>query len=339
MKQRKTTIHDIAKALNTTAPTVSRALNNHPRISDTMKVKVADMAKKLGYEPNTVASSLRLGHSRIIGVIVPYMDRAFFASVIRGIEEQARSHGYNVIICQTHEQLAREIEDVNTLLAAQVAGIIISVSKETTTYDHLERVLSKGKPLVLFDRTIPQLQVPSVTIDDRLGAKLSVQHLITNGYQKIAHVTGNLSVSIFRDRLSGYQEALNDAQLPQNPEHIVEAPGTVAAGANAIDRLLQTTEPPDAIFFASDFNAVGAIQRLKTLGIQVPEDMGIVGFGNDQLTQYLIPSVSSVDQQSLNMGIEAAKMFMQCLENKETNVSSIELKPKLIIRESSTPRG
>ncbi|RED93418.1 LacI family DNA-binding transcriptional regulator [Marinoscillum furvescens] len=337
MKQQKTTIHDIAKALNTTASTVSRALNNHPRISQKTKDKVAEMARKLGYEPNTMASSLRLGHSKIIGIIVPYVDRIFFSSVIRGIEEQARKHGYNVIICQSHEKLSKEIEDVNTLLAAQVAGIIISISKETRDVTHLLRVQEKGKPLVLFDRTSALLKAPSVTINDFDGAYQSVVHLIKNGYQRIAHIAGDLSVSIFKDRLEGYKKALRDHQVELHEEWIIEAPSDVAAGRPAIEKLMQKPVAPDAFFFSSDFTALGAVKHLQSINFKIPDQIGIVGFGNDQVTQYFNPALSSVDQKSIQMGDEAARIFMDCLQHGSDTTKQVVLAPKLIVRKSSCP--
>lgn len=332
----KTTIHEIAKALNTTASTVSRALNNNPRISDDTKKKVFEMAKKLGYEPNTMASSLRMGRSKIIGIIVPYADRIFFSSVIRGIEEEVKKSGYNVIICQSYEKLENEIEDVNALLAAQVAGIIISISKETNTYEHLKKVIQKNKTLVLFDRTTDSVITSSVTIDDYQGAYTSVSHLIESGYRKIAFFSGSKEVSIFRERFRGYVAALKDHKLPLYDEFVMEVASDVEQGKLVTKKLMSQTEKPDAIFSTSDFSALGAIKWLLEHNYRVPEDIGVIGFGNDPITQYLEPTMTSVDQKSKQMGQTAAQVFLEQLEKRFSVHRKVLLTPELIVRESST---
>lgn len=336
MKRQKTTIHEIAKVLNTTASTVSRALNNNPRISEETRRKVFEMAKEMGYEPNTMASSLRKGSSRIIGIIVPYTDRIFFSSVIRGIEEEVKKKGYNVIICQSYEKIANEVEDVNALLSAQVAGIIISLSRETNTYEHLEKVIRHHKPLVLFDRTTSELDTSSVAIDDHQGAYASVAHLIENGYSKIAFFTSSKNVSIFRERFQGYLAALKDHGLPVNEDFIIEVPSDVEQGKLVTEKLMALKNKPDAIFSTSDFSALGAIKWLTEHNYRVPEDIGVAGFGNDPITQYLDPTMTSVDQQSKLMGKTTAQVFLEQLEKGTTEHRKVLLSPELVIRESSS---
>ena len=243
MKERGTTIHEIAKALNTTASTVSRALNDNPRISDKMKKRVLEMADKLGYEPNAIASSLRKGQSKLIGIIVPYIDRVFFSSAIRGIEEEVKKQGFNVIICQSNEKLENEIEDVNVLLNAQIAGLIISISKETDNFDHLKRVLDKRKPLILFDRSTNKLNACSVSIDDFQGAYASVSHLIENGYRKIAFFSGKTTLNIYRERQRGYMAALEDNGIQVDENFILEVPSDVEDGKLAMEKLNEFQKP------------------------------------------------------------------------------------------------
>lgn len=294
------------------------------------------MAKKLGYEPNTMASSLRRGRSKIIGIIVPYADRIFFSSIIRGIEEEVKKSGYNVIICQSYEKIENEIEDVNALLAAQVAGILVSISRETNRYDHLKKVIQKNKPLVLFDRTTESVSTSSVAIDDYQGAYTAVTHLIDNGYDKIAFFSGNRSVSIFRERFRGYRAALEDNGLPLNENHIIEVPSDVDQGKQVTQRLMALPDKPNAIFSSSDFSALGAIKWLSQNNYRIPEDIGVVGFGNDPLTQYLDPTMTSVDQKSKEMGKTAAQVFLEQVEGKHSIHRKVLLSPELVIRESST---
>lgn len=293
------------------------------------------MAEKLGYEPNTMAASLRRGHSKIIGIVVPYADRIFFSSVIRGIEEEVKKSGYNVIICQSYEKIENEIDDVNALMSAQVAGIMISISKETTRYDHLKKVMNKNKPLILFDRTTEAVNTSSVAIDDYQGAYTAVTHLIENGYKKIAFLSGNKKVSVFRERFRGYSAALNDQNFPLIEEYIIEAPSEVEHGKLIIEQLMKLPNPPDALFSSSDFSALGVIKWLTQNNYKVPEDVGVVGFGNDPFTQYLDPTMTSVDQKSKEMGKTVAQVFLEQIEGRTSIHRKVLLSPQLMVRESS----
>ena len=335
MKKSKITIHDIAKALDTTAATVSRALNNHPRISEETIRKVLDKAEELGYERNSMASSLRKGQSKIIGIIVPYADRIFFSAVIRGIEEEVKRHGYNVIICQSYEKIENEIDDVNALLSAQVAGIIISPSRETNTYAHLNKIINNGKTLVLFDRINSAVNASSVSIDDYQGAYDAVSHLITSGCQRIAFLSGNQSVSIFKERQRGYISALEENHISINNDLIVEVPSDVELGKVMTEKLMSLPNKPDAIFSSSDFSALGAVKWLIKNDYRVPEDVCVVGFGNDPFTRYLDPTMTSVDQKSKEMGKTAAQVFLEKLEGKSESNRKVLLTPELVVRESS----
>lgn len=337
LEKQKTTIHEIAKALNTTASTVSRALNNNPRISDKMKKRVLDMANKLGYEPNIMASALRNGQSKLIGIIVPYADRVFFSSAIRGIEEEVKKFGFNVIICQSYEKLANEIDDINALLSAQVAGIIISISKETNRFEHLQKVLDKKKPLILFDRVTNKVNTCSVVIDDFQGAYQSVTHLIENGYRNIAFFTGKRNLNIYVERYRGYKAAIEENGLVFNDDFVMEISSDVEEGKMAMQKLMSAKNKPDAVFSSSDHSALGALKWLTENNYRVPEDVGVVGFSNEPFTQYLEPSLTSVDQKSRQMGETTAKVFLEQLSGKGGDVArKIFLSPELIIRKSST---
>lgn len=337
MGNRKTTIHEIAKALGTTASTVSRALNNNPRISDKMKQKVLEMAEQLGYEPNVMASALRKGQSKLIGIIVPYADRVFFSSAIRGIEEEVKKYGFNVIISQSYEKLENEIDDINALLSAQVAGVIISISKETNTFDHLQKVLLKEKTLILFDRVTNKVNTSSVVIDDFQGAYSSVTHLIENGYRNIAFLSGKRNLNIYIERYRGYRAALEENGLAFNENFVMEIPSDVEAGKQAMKSLMSKKQKPDAVFSSSDHSALGALKYLTENNYRVPEDLGVVGFSNEPFTQFLEPSLTSVDQKSRQMGEMAAKVFLEQLEGKGSEVArKIFLSPELIIRKSSS---
>lgn len=335
----KTTIYDIAKALNITAATVSRALNNNPKISQVTRQLVLETATKMNYKQNRLAQSLRSGKSNNVGVIVPRIDSNFFASVIRGIEEELRPEGYHVIICQTQEDEARQVENITTLLNAQVDGILMSISNVSKENDHvIKNVVAKNVPLIFFDRKKEMAGVSSVTINDFDGGYLATKNLIEQGCKRIAHLTGDQSLEIFVNRNMGYQKALLDNGLDYNEEYVFQTKSNVEAGRLAVDRLFSLSSPPDAIFSSSDFAALGAIQALKERGIKIPEDFCVFGFGNEPFTRFMELSISSVDQSPLEMGKMTAKVFLEQINN--TNKVKIEkkvvLNPEIHIRKSSS---
>jgi LacI family transcriptional regulator len=223
MKREKSTIHDIAKKLNITASTVSLALKYHPRISEATKKNVLKTARQLNYQPNHIAAALRNGKSKILGIIVPTADRSFFSSVVRGIEEIANTARYNVMICQTYDSYEKEVATVEALLNARVDGIIVSIAKGTDNIDHFLKIKEKGIPLILFDRAYDELEVSTVIIDDYIGAYKAVEHLIKQGYKRIAHLTSLKKLSIYRERLRGYREALEANGIKYNSSLVIES--------------------------------------------------------------------------------------------------------------------
>jgi LacI family transcriptional regulator len=343
-ERKKTTITDIARELDVTPSTVSRALNNHPRISDSTKKAVWNLVKKLNYQPNNIATALRNGKSNFIGVIVPTSDRYFFASVIRGIEEVVREEGYNLIICQSDEQTNKEQKNIDALLQIQVDGIIASVAKATTEFSYFEKIINQNVPLVLYDRAGENLNVNSVVCDDYRGAYNAVSHLIDQGCTDIAHFAGQQHIKIYKDRLNGYLDALKDHGLGINERFIIESDLIndtdiiLAAGAKMTNNLLSLSETPDAIFSASDFAALGAIKALKSNGISIPDDVALIGFSNDFSSSVIEPGLTSLDQHTKKMGMNAGKLFLEQIKDpkKITNPKSIVLEPKLVVRESSS---
>jgi len=340
---RRTTIYDIAKELDITAASVSRALNNNPKISESTRKLVIDTAAKMNYKQNKLALALRSGKSFNVGVIVPRIDSNFFASVIRGIEEELYGHKYNVIICQTHEDEKREFENINTLLNAQVDGILMSVSSISSQDFSVEidriikRVVEKNVPLVFFDRKKSIEGVSSVTINDFEVSYLATKHLIEQGCTRIAHFKGNQFLEIFKNRFDGYKQALIDSGIEFDENYVIETRSTIVEGANAVKTLMKLKSPPDAIFSSGDFAALGAIQQLKSDGIRIPEDFCVVGFGNEPFTDFMELPMSTVNQVPLEMGKMAAKVFLDRI-NKTGNLKAsnqVVLTSELKIRESS----
>lgn len=341
MKKEKATIHDIARKLNITASTVSRALKDHPRISTETKKAVLKAAQKLNYQPNNIAAALRNGKSNIIGIIVPTADRTFFSSVVRGIEEIANKSKYNVMICQTYDSYEKEVATVEALLNARVDGIIASHGKETENFDHFKKVKEKGIPLILFDRSNDELEVSHVVIDDFLGSYKATEHLIQQGCKRIAHFTNTRKISIFRERLRGYREALLDNGLPYDETLVIASNLQLEDGRNSMLQLLKLKDLPDAVFSASAYGAMGAMQVLKEKGYKIPAQVALVAFSNEPFTSFTEPGLTTVDQHSMRMGNAAAEIFLEevASQNKKFIPQKIVLKPELIIRQSSLRKG
>jgi LacI family transcriptional regulator len=337
MSNEKITIHDIARKLNITASTVSRALKDHPRISEETKKAVLKVARKLNYQPNHIAAALRNGRSNIIGIIVPTADRSFFSSVVRGIEEIANKAKYNVMICQTYDNYEKEVATVEALLNARVDGIIASHGKETLNFDHFLKVKERGIPLILFDRSNDDLEVSHVVIDDYLGAFKATEHLIQQGCKRIAHFTNARKISIFSERLRGYREALAKYNIDYTESLVVESNLQLEDGRTSMEKLLKLKKIPDAVFSASALGAVGAMQVLKEQKIRIPEDVALVAFSNEAFTSFTEPSLTAVDQHSMRIGNAAAEIFLEEInsDRKKFIPQKIVLTPELIIRASS----
>lgn len=331
--KKKVTIYDIAKSLNITAATVSRALNNNPSISQATKEGVLKMAASMNYEQNKLALALKSGKSNNVGIIVPRIDSNFFGSTIRGIEEELNPKGYHVIICQTHGDESKESENIDAMLNAQVDGILISTSSHETVA--FEKILNKGIPLIFFDRKKTMSNVSSVTINDYEGGYKATKHLIDIGCKKIAHFAGDTNIEIFSDRYLGYKQALEDNQMEVNDAYVIKTKSTLVDGKKSLKKLLKLDVPPDAIFSSGDFAALGAIRELKSRGINVPEEFSVVGFSNEPFTKFMELSISTVDQFPLEMGKMAARVFLEQVDNKINIEKKVVLDPELIIRKSS----
>ncbi|WP_209328926.1 LacI family DNA-binding transcriptional regulator [Lunatimonas salinarum] len=336
-KKDKATIHDIANKLGITASTVSRALNNHPRISARTKELVHEAAKEINYKPNSFAVALRNGRSRLIGIIIPTVNRNFFSSIVRGIEEYANQHDYRVVITQSYDNYEKEKQTVNALIDAQVDGIMVSLGKNTTALTHFKKAIERGIPLVFFDRVAEELPVSQVVIDDFQAAFQMTEHLIQQGYRRIAHFNSPMKINIFQERLRGYRQALENYGLKVDPELILYSNLQLEDGRESVASLLNQGIPFDAIFSASDYSIVGALQELKKNGIKVPEAVGLAGFGNEPFTEFTDPPLSTVDQVSIPMGQSVAKMFFDLLESEEKSlpIQKVMLRPKVIFRKST----
>jgi DNA-binding LacI/PurR family transcriptional regulator len=338
MKRGQVTIKDIAKTLGVAPSTVSRALQGHPDISEETKRGVNELAVRLRYKPNVVALSLKQGHSNTIGVVIPEIVHFFFSQVISGIEDVAYKAGYTVIICQSDEKYDREVDNCRTLIAHQVEGILVSVSKETSDFQHLREIQDNGIPLVFFDRIAPGIEADQVITNDLEAAYLATMHLVEQGRKRIAHFAGPQNLAIGRDRRAGYILALSESGLNYDPEICIEVDSYEKAFSQ-VEGLHRTGKLPDAIFAANDLTAIGAMKSLKKMGLQIPEDVAVVGFSYGTFAEIADPLLTSVDQHGYEMGSIATRMLLKRIQNTgsdfpcETKV----LNGDLIIRSSSCP--
>ncbi len=341
MKFNQVTIKDIARELGISPSTVSRALKDHPDISVSTKKAVNELADKLNYQPNIVALNLRQKKTNTIGVIIPEIVHFFFSTVISGIEDVAYTAGYNVILAQSNESYQREITDMKALFNSRVDGMLLSISRETTNFDHIESIISKGVPIVFYDRMYNSPNSSKVIVDDYAGAKEAVNHLIEQGCKKIAHINGSPNLIISIDRFRGYTEALQENKLEVDEELIVNCQsGTFEEGKRAANKLLSQKNIPDAIFAGNDPMAMGAMMAIKEKGLKIPQDVAIVGFSNWFFGELMDPSLTTVDQPGFEMGQEAARLLIRQIEMKDKEDFDPQpetkiLKTRLVIRNSS----
>ena len=341
MKYNQVTIKDLARELGISPSTVSRALKDHPDISPQTKKAVNELAEKLNYQPNIVALSLRQSKTNTIGVIIPEIVHFFFSTVISGIEDVAYSAGYNVILTQSIESLQREMLNMKTLFNSRVDGMLISLSRETASFDHIEGMLAKGVPMVFFDRVYDHPSANKIIVDDFSGAKEATLHLIQQGCKRIAHIEGSPNLGITKQRLEGYLEALKEKNIPIDKSLIFPCPdATIEAGKEVTEKILNGGNIPDAIFATNDPVAMGAMQAIRNKGLKIPKDIAVVGFSNWLFTSMMDPPLSSVDQPGFEMGQEATKLLIRQIEakSKDDNDPQPEtkiLKTRLVARESS----
>ncbi|MEN6454015.1 MAG: LacI family DNA-binding transcriptional regulator [Prolixibacteraceae bacterium] len=338
MRKSKITIKEMAERLNVSPSTISRALQNHPSIGKKMTAEVHKMAKKLGYYPNSVASNLRRNKTNLIGVIIPRIDRHFQSLAIAGIEEVASKAGYYVIIFQSNNSYQREKENARMLLASQADGIIACLAMETNHYEHLAVFKENNIPLVFFDRVCNEIETHKVIIDDFGAAFKATEHLIAVGCKRITHIAGNQHMTIFRDRLKGYQEALIKNHMVVGEELICYTEDlSVAEGEKATAKFLRMKDRPDGIFCANDTSAIAAIQTIKKTGLRVPKDIAVVGFSNTPSSLIIDPALTTIDDHAFEMGQAAARLVIRQIEDPQENIASetVVIRNDLIIRGST----
>ena len=330
------TMKDIAEALGISVATVSRALSDSPRISDERRRQIQAYAREHNFTPNVLAESLR--HSRvkpvkIIGVIVPELVHYYFSTILKGIEEEAEQHGYRIMVAQSGEKYEREVRLCQSFYENKVCGIIVSQAKDTQHYDHFQRLIDAGVPLVFYDRICTGVNASRVVVDDYMGAYNAVTHLIETGCRRIAFYGSQMNLEISKNRFNGYKDALLKHGLPFDESITRQCDNRQDAELITPD-LFDGDYYPDAFFAVNDDTAIGILYTVKRMGLRVPEDISICGFTNGQRAVACDPMLTTVEQRGKRVGEEAAEILIDKVEGHSPmdRVEKRIVRTRLIIR-------
>ncbi|MCC6286804.1 MAG: LacI family DNA-binding transcriptional regulator [Chitinophagaceae bacterium] len=332
---RPVTIKDIARMLNVSVATVSRALRNtHDVSSDTQK-KIFALANELHYRPNLNATGLVKGTSNTIGIVLPYINNYYFSTVITGIQEIAYRHKYNIILFLTDDSPEKELSVIGDLMNTGVDGLLVSVCSPPGSCQHYQQLIDHGIPIVFFDRVPGNIEASKVMQDDYNGAFKAVEHLIKSGYTKIAHIAGPKELHFTQQRLLGYSGALKKYGFDIQPDWIIYSGFSQKDGEEDAAKLLQCKKTPDAIFAANDRKALGAMIALKKNNVAIGKDIGVIGFTNDPASEIISPTLSTVAEPALEIGKTSCTLLIKHLRKKHTVIEETILPCELIIREST----
>lgn len=329
------TLEDIARALNVSKMTVSRAINNHPEISSETRARILAAAQKMKYRPNQFARALTTNHSYLIGIVVPDLMHSYFAEICRGVEAHARPVGYQNLICSTDEEAPKEIDEIEALLS-RTDGLIVASALSGDEIKFYRRLLSEGASIVFIDRLLDGLRCSAVTTDDVQVGLLATEHLIKLGHRKIGHLRGtNVSTSI--QRLEGYRKAIAKAGLSSSKKLIHECGFTEADGYTAMQQWIAAGDLPSAIFAANDPAAIGAMAAASEAGLNVPGDIAFVGAGSIHYGDMLRVPLTTVSWSKAEMGQAAASLLLELIDGKKKTRRhrTITVAPELVIRQSS----
>ena len=330
------TMKDIARDLGVSIATVSRALKDSPRISEEKREQIKQYARDHNFYPNVLAEQLRKSRiqpPKIIGVIIPQFTHFYFSSILSGIEEEATVRGYRIMVAQSNERYEREVSICQSFFENKVCGIIVSQAKDTIKYDHFQRLIDMGIPLVFYDRICTGVEASRVVVDDYMGAYTAVSHLIDTGCRRIAYYGTKLTMEIGKNRYNGYRDALLKNGLTPNPDWVKECDNRADAEAFT-PNLLQQEEVPDAFFAVNDDTAIGILYTAKRMGFRVPEDISICGFTNGNRAIACDPMLTTVEQRGVTVGQEAANILINEVEGSVPNgkVERRVVRTRLIIR-------
>ena len=336
-KKPNVTLKELAKSLDLSISTVSRALNNHPDISTETKDRVQKLAEKSNYVPNVFASGFRSHRSHILGVIVPNLSHYFTTTILKGVLEEAENLGYRVIISESKNDEKKQAEMLSTMIQFGVDGVLLSLSRKTKSVDGILKVLSRI-PLVMFDKVSDKIPCTQVVINEEEAAFNAVEHLINTGKRRIAIIKETEGSFNSEKRYEGYLRALKEHNLPIDEKIILSTEDiSLAKGRMMANVLLSLKKRPDAIFAITDSAAIGVIKALNKFKIQVPEEIAVVGFSNSASSTIISPSLTTVDQPGNKIGKTCTKYLIDEIENPKEDLvtKTIEIKTNLVVRDST----
>ncbi|HIW34460.1 MAG TPA: LacI family transcriptional regulator [Candidatus Paenibacillus intestinavium] len=330
----KITIYDVAEKAGVSIATVSKVINDTGRISEKTRKKIVKIMEDLEYQPSAVASALSGKSTFTIGLTLPDLANPYFAEIARAIEDRGREYGFNVLMCSTDNDARKEEEYYRLFMKKRVDGIIMVSREEQDTM--VKKILNEKVPLVMISREIFSVPVTSVMVDDYYGGFQAGSHLVKQDHQKIAVITENLKELGSKERLRGCTDAMKEAKLEMLPEYIVEGGYTVEGGKKATKGLLQQQYPPTAIFACNDILAIGAIQAVRELGLQVPKDISVIGYDNTILATIVDPPLTTIAQPIQDIGERSVAILVQQIQSKENVRQRVVLMPDLIVRSSTS---
>lgn len=332
MSKPQITIKDIARELGFSPSTVSRALKDNPDISLETREVIHKYAREHNYQPNVLALNLRTSRSNTIGVIVPQLVHHFFSCVLSGIEEVASKHGYNILIAQSNEQYNNEVRIVQSFLAARVCGVITSLAKDTSQYDHYQTLLDNNIPIVFYDRICTGLQTERVVVDDYAGAFSAVEYMIQTGCKRILFYSSSPHLEISKNRRNGYLDAMKRYKIPVD-ESMIKLCDTREQAIAITPHLLESKNRPDGFFAINDETASGILYSCKLAGLQVPNEVSICGFTDGAIAQSTDPKLTTVEQHGEEVGKSAIELLINKIEDKiESKSSNRIVRTNLVVR-------
>ena len=330
------TIKDIAKRLNISASTVSRALRDLTDVKPETMVAVKELAKELNYIPNPIAQGLVKKRSYNIGVIIPDFMIHFYAEALSGIYKVANDANYNVMVCQTNENYTNELKSIKSLVSNRVDGLLVAISKETCNFEHLNSLNLNKTPLVVFNRVSDEIVASKVVTDDLKSGYKATRHLIDCGCKNIAHIAGPMNLQLSNDRKEGFKLALKKSKLNYDEDLVIVCDFTIEDGKEAMEKILQTGKKIDGVFSVCDAAAYGAMAVLKNAGYKIPEDISVIGFTNEPFAKLIEPSLSTISQPSYEIGETATHILIKHIENKDDFTSETRIIETELIERNST---
>jgi LacI family transcriptional regulator len=334
---KEVTILDLAKQLNISIATVSRALNDDPVVSKKTKKKIFDLANELGYRPNHFAANLRQQKTQTIGVLVPKLNSNFITSVLSGIEKVATVAGYDLLIANSSESYQKEMANALNLFHKRVDGLIVSLSFDTASLDHFIPFARKGIPVVFFDRVEESSDTIKVIIDNYRAGYLATKHLLDQGCKRIAMITASLNRNVYAKRYNGFVDAQTEMNISPDNDLLLIRDLDENCGIACALEILGMNPMPDGLFITNDFVAAQCMRTLKQSGIRIPDDIAVVGFNNDVISRLVEPTLSTINYPGAELGQIAAQNLVDHLNgSKDIKLTStIVVRSDLVIRESS----